>query len=103
MSCTHAIIAVGVLCLLCVCRSLRFEDKPDYAFLRRMFRDLFAKEGECTAGQLLRRVGSWQGHAPFLYILIHPQGRAVGWVAQELPAPTLTAMHELTGQASIRP
>ncbi len=30
-------------------RSLRFEDKPDYAFLRRMFRDLFAKEGECQA------------------------------------------------------
>jgi hypothetical protein len=27
-------------------RSLRFEDKPDYSFLRRMFRDLFAKEGE---------------------------------------------------------
>ncbi|KAF6251528.1 ser/thr kinase [Scenedesmus sp. NREL 46B-D3] len=26
-------------------RSLRFEDKPDYSFLRRMFRDLFAKEG----------------------------------------------------------
>jgi casein kinase 1 len=28
-------------------RSLRFEDKPDYAYLRRMFRDLFAKEGRC--------------------------------------------------------
>lgn len=27
-------------------RSLRFEDKPDYAYLRRLFRDLFAKEGE---------------------------------------------------------
>lgn len=26
-------------------RSLRFEDKADYAFLRRLFRDLFAKEG----------------------------------------------------------
>ncbi len=26
-------------------RSLRFEDKPDYAYLRRLFRDLFAKEG----------------------------------------------------------
>ncbi|KAF6237642.1 kinase-like domain-containing protein [Scenedesmus sp. NREL 46B-D3] len=26
-------------------RSLRFEDKPDYSFLRHMFRDLFAKEG----------------------------------------------------------
>mmetsp|Transcript_8951 Transcript_8951/g.19136 ORF Transcript_8951/g.19136 Transcript_8951/m.19136 type:complete len:364 (+) Transcript_8951:227-1318(+) len=26
-------------------RSLRFDEKPDYAYLRRMFRDLFAKEG----------------------------------------------------------
>ncbi|KAI8472589.1 MAG: casein kinase I isoform delta-like protein [Monoraphidium minutum] len=26
-------------------RSLRFDEKPDYAFLRRMLRDLFAKEG----------------------------------------------------------
>jgi len=27
------------------CRSLRFEDKPDYAYLRRLFRDLFYREG----------------------------------------------------------
>jgi serine/threonine protein kinase len=26
-------------------RSLRFEDKPDYAFLRKLFRDLFVREG----------------------------------------------------------
>jgi casein kinase 1 len=26
-------------------RSLRFEDKPDYAYLRKMFRDLFVREG----------------------------------------------------------
>eukprot|EP00798_Chlamydomonas_sp_ICE-L_P017066 gene17066-23358_t len=27
------------------CRSLGFEDKPDFSYLRKMFRDLFAKEG----------------------------------------------------------
>lgn len=27
------------------CRSLRFEDKPDYSYLRRVFRDLFIREG----------------------------------------------------------
>merc|ERR1712046_432798 len=28
-----------------VCRSLRFEDKPDYSYLRKLFRDLFFREG----------------------------------------------------------
>ena len=33
-----------------VCRSLRFEDKPDYSYLRKLFRDLFIREGApCTA------------------------------------------------------
>ncbi|KAM3221532.1 casein kinase 1-like protein 2 isoform X1 [Capsicum annuum] len=27
------------------CRSLRFEDKPDYAYLKRILRDLFIREG----------------------------------------------------------
>lgn len=27
------------------CRSLKFEDKPDYAYLKRIFRDLFIREG----------------------------------------------------------
>lgn len=26
-------------------RSLRFDDKPDYEYLRKIFRDLFAREG----------------------------------------------------------
>lgn len=35
------------------CRSLRFDDKPDYSYLRKVFRDLFAREGEwrCRGGQ----------------------------------------------------
>ena len=27
------------------CRSLRFEDRPDYAYLRRLLKDLFFWEG----------------------------------------------------------
>ncbi|KAM7269873.1 hypothetical protein ACFE04_025370 [Oxalis oulophora] len=27
------------------CRSLRFEDKPDYSYLKKLFRDLFVREG----------------------------------------------------------
>ena len=28
-----------------LCRSLRFEDKPDYSYVRKLFRDLFIREG----------------------------------------------------------
>ncbi len=32
-------------------RAQRFEEKPDYAYLRRLFRDLFAKEGKRSAAR----------------------------------------------------
>ncbi|KAI3776361.1 hypothetical protein L1987_46139 [Smallanthus sonchifolius] len=36
------------------CRSLRFDDKPDYSYLKRLFRDLFIREG---SGSRVRTVG----------------------------------------------
>ncbi|CAL5436562.1 unnamed protein product [Camellia sinensis] len=34
------------------CRSLRFEDKPDYSYLKRLFRDLFIREGTWKMGRV---------------------------------------------------
>jgi hypothetical protein len=39
------------------CRSLRFDDKPDYAYLKRIFRDLFIREGMCS--QVRDHVKQW--------------------------------------------
>ncbi|KAF8111584.1 hypothetical protein N665_0074s0111 [Sinapis alba] len=44
------------------CRSLRFDDKPDYSYLKRLFRDLFIREG----GYQFDYVFDWT-------VLKHPQ------------------------------
>ncbi len=44
---------VGMLCFIAAefatylnfCRSLRFDDKPDYSYLRQLFRNLFHRQG----------------------------------------------------------
>ncbi|CAK8985332.1 Casein kinase I [Durusdinium trenchii] len=36
------------------CRSLRFEDRPDYAYLRRLLKDLFFREGYQPLGMRMR-------------------------------------------------
>ncbi len=41
----HLPIAGEFATYLNFCRSLKFEDKPDYAYLRQLFRSLFHKLG----------------------------------------------------------
>lgn len=39
------LLAVEFITYLNYCRSLRFEDRPDYSYLRRLFKDLFFRDG----------------------------------------------------------
>ncbi|GBF96098.1 casein kinase [Raphidocelis subcapitata] len=66
-----------VLYFQCV-RSLRFDEKPDYAFLRRMFRDLFAKEG-------------WNWDYVFDWTILKYQRASCNAVERPLPAPAAGA------------
>ena len=52
------------------CRQLRFEDRPDYAYLRQLFRNLFHREGyvydyvfDWTVQIQEQRARSADGHA----------------------------------------
>lgn len=58
------------------CRSLRFDDKPDYSYLRKQLRDLFTREGArppASAGRVLELFGPCGRAAEWL-----PAWRAVG-------------------------
>lgn len=74
-------------------RSLRFEEKPDYAYLRRLFRDLFAKEGECRAQMSARHIHRIHIHLDMyveLSVKLLEVWVAVTWTVQaHLPWPAL--------------
>ncbi|KAG2444389.1 hypothetical protein HXX76_001142 [Chlamydomonas incerta] len=55
-------------------RAQRFEEKPDYAYLRRLFRDLFAKEG-------------WTWDYVFDWTILKYQRSANGQVERPVPMP----------------
>ncbi|PWA97821.1 Protein kinase, ATP binding site-containing protein [Artemisia annua] len=62
------------------CRSLRFEDKPDYSYLKRIFRDLFIHEGNIFNWTILKYQQS-QISAPS-----HGLGMCNGQTSGTLPA-----------------
>jgi len=41
----HGLLPNEFVVYLNYTRSLRFDDKPDYSYLRKIFRDLFVREG----------------------------------------------------------
>ncbi|XP_064959393.1 casein kinase 1-like protein 2 isoform X4 [Musa acuminata AAA Group] len=87
------------------CRSLRFEDKPDYGYLKRLFRDLFIREGfqfdyvfdwtilkyqqSQIAGAPARAIGASAGPSSGLAPAVAndrqsgEEGRASGWLAMD--------------------
>ncbi|BFI41791.1 protein MpPAPK1.3 [Marchantia polymorpha subsp. ruderalis] len=57
------------------CRSLRLDDKPDYAYLKRIFRDLFIREGH-----VFDYVFDWT-------ILKYQQSQIAGAAPPSVPGP----------------
>ena len=41
----HCLFLAEFATYLNFCRSLRFDDKPDYSYLRQLFRNLFHRQG----------------------------------------------------------
>jgi casein kinase 1 len=60
------------------CRSLRFTDKPDYAYLRRIFRQLMSKRG-------------YQMDYVYDWTILATQGRGIPAQPSALPAPEAKA------------
>eukprot|EP00798_Chlamydomonas_sp_ICE-L_P021418 gene21418-28381_t len=72
-------------------RSLRFDEKPDYAYLRRMFWDLFAKEG-------------WSWDYVFDWtILKHQRSNAQSTAAATAAAAAASPAAATPGEASAAP
>ncbi|KAK1420568.1 hypothetical protein QVD17_22268 [Tagetes erecta] len=72
------------------CRAVKFEDKPDYSYLRRLFRDLFIREG-----YQFDYVFDWT-------ILKYPQIGATSrtWIQSGNAAPNVGTSAEKPGRTS---
>ncbi|KAG2398625.1 casein kinase 1-like protein 1 [Vigna umbellata] len=82
------------------CRSLRFDDRPDYAYLKRIFRDLFIREGF-----QFDYVFDWTILKYQQSQLAAPPARAVGPAAGTSSAmpPAVTNADRQTGEEDGRP
>uniref|UniRef100_A0A1D1YGL0 non-specific serine/threonine protein kinase n=1 Tax=Anthurium amnicola TaxID=1678845 RepID=A0A1D1YGL0_9ARAE len=106
------------------CRSLRFDDKPDYAYLKRIFRDLFIREGfqfdyvfdwtilkyqqsqiaSGSARTLGPGAGTSSGLAPVVYNADRQsggdEGRAAGWSTMDPSRRRVSTPAVNTGSSS---
>ena len=60
------------------CRSLRFEEKPDYAYLRQLIRNLFHRQGfsydyvfDWNTIKEVRKVNCYKSSTSFIFICLH--------------------------------
>lgn len=56
------------------CRSLRFDDKPDYSYLRQLFRNLFHRQGfsydYVFDWNMLKFVSSWHSFLKLFLVMV---------------------------------
>ncbi|KAK4492465.1 hypothetical protein RD792_003274 [Penstemon davidsonii] len=71
------------------CRSLRFEDKPDYSYLKRLFRDLFIRE--------VPRMYLILSSACFAIFTQNTTGNVVAGTSGERPGRTLDIRDRFSG------
>ncbi|KAK9142306.1 hypothetical protein Syun_011706 [Stephania yunnanensis] len=82
------------------CRSLRFDDKPDYAYLKRIFRDLFIREGfqfDYVFDWTILKYQQSQIATPPSRTLVPPVGTSSGM------APAVTNTDRRTGGEDSKP
>ncbi|CAN1232104.1 Casein kinase 1-like protein 10 [Linum grandiflorum] len=89
------------------CRSLRFEDKPDYAYLKKLYRDLFVREGEESSS-------SWVSIIDLTCLISYTVTSATilagyqfdyifDWTILKYPQIGSTSRHRVSGKSGTKP